>query len=431
MGRKRAGKPEMERGIRFRSRVRWALLVLFFLPMTGLGSRPFLSWPPPINLSEDAGCSTFPTLVTLGGGDDLLVVWVGYNPDLGEVWARAFRQGVWEAPMNLSASEDRDEGAALYADGQGRAYVVWTRRNTLTGSDLLYRRWEGGNWSPPQVLDHTDTYLPSPYGLFFVANFSDTLCLFVTLGSGIRHTCLQGENWGPLTPWVYLPGLRRLGALIVGHDGLLHAAALGLNEDAPYGCDPWLDDAYYITSTNGITWSQPINLTYTGTIAYDLALAFDRDGALHFLWSDISPPCSIDSERSAIYERVLSGGIWSPRGEVSTPTEGQAQAVEDLDLVAGFGMLHLAWSEGVFDGNGRAVDLGIRYRRWADGRWEEEEAVWNSPDESINVSLTLLGGIVPALVWEEGPSTAEEVYFGRRGEVVRRFLPLGLNRGNP
>jgi len=398
------------------------LLALF--PVVVQGSRPLSSWPPPINLSENAGRSTFPAIAALNPAGDLLVLWVDYSQDSGgEVWARAFRGGGWDPPINLSSSEGRDEGAALYADGRGRAYAAWTHRSIPGGSDLLCRRWEGGRWSPPELLEHTDTYQPTPYGLFFVSGFGPTLCLFVTMGSGIRHTCLQGETWEPLTPWVYLQGLSQVGTIVVGSDGLLHAAALGPNEDAPYGCDPWLDDAYYITSPDGISWSPPANLTYTGTIAYDVDLAWDREGALHFLWSDISPRCSIDSERSAVYERVWSGGTWGPRRDVSTPKEGQA--VEDLELAAGpGGMLHLAWSEGVFDEDGQAVNLGIHYRRWAGGDWEEEEVVWASSADSINVGLSLIGGIVPALVWEEGPSTAEEVYFSRRGELIRRFLPL-------
>jgi hypothetical protein len=386
-------------------------------------------WLPPLNLSENAGRSTFPLVAAVEPSGDLVAVWTDYSDDpLGEVMARTrpASTGVWADPLDLSASPEADEGATLYAAAPGSAHAAWTRRDTQAGSDIVYRRWAAGGWSAPEILDHTATYLPSSYSLFFVEDVSGTLCLFVTLGSGIRHTCLRGGTWEPLSAWVYLPDVRRVGAIVAGPDGRFHVAVFGPNQDAPSGCDPWLDDAYY-TTTDGTSWEPLLNLTYTGTIAYDVGLAFDGDGALHFLWSDISPFCSLDSERSAVYERVLAGGTWGERRDVSTPRVDQA--VEDLDLLAGpSGLLYLAWSEGTFNASGQAIDLTVRYRRWAAGNWEGEELVWDSAPDSLNVSLALYRRIVPVVVWEEGSPTAEEVFFSQRGTLFQLDIPL-LMRG--
>ncbi len=413
-------------------RLRFFLLLLLLSDLVlqavgGLKALPVgYVWSPPLNLSATAGRSTFPTIVTVGSDQDLLVVWTDYTTDpSGEILGRRYlrRTGAWSETLTLSLSPTiADEGPALYADAQRRAHLAWSRRDTGNGSDLLYRQWADGVWSPPQVLDHTDVYHPSPYGLTFVEDITGTLWLFVHIGSGVRHTRLQETGWEPLSSWVYIPGMSRLGDLIPGSDGRFHVAALGPNEDAEQGCDPYLEDAYY-TTTDGTTWDDLLNLTYLGTVAYDVGLAYDGNGDLHFLWSDQHPLCSVDSERSAIYERVLSGGIWGDRAEVTVPNTDQA--VLDLALQPDpDGNLHLLWSEGVFDTGGRAIDLAIRYRPWNAGIWGNEEIGWASSADSLNVSLTLDHLRQPAAVWEEGPSTAEEVTFSVRRLALpyRSFL---------
>jgi len=408
---------------------RWRTLVgLLALVVSVLGDvragEPHTFWPPPQNLSETAGRSIFPLIVPVSLSRDLWVVWTEYTDDPGgEVWGRRRNgtNGLWEEAQNLSTSARRDEGPALLADSTGMVHLAWTRRAPGEGSDILYRRWDGTGWSVEERLEHTDVYHPSPYGLQFVFDAAGRLCLYASQGSGIAHTCQENGEWGTWTPWVYLPGVKRIGALLLGPDGLFHAPVFGSNEGGRSGCDPWLDDAYYVT-TDGQTWSNPVNLSGVGSIAYDAMLAFDGQGRLHFLWSDISPLCSYDSERSAVYERVLSGGVWGPREEVSVPNEGQA--VEDLVLVADTqGRLHLAWSEGVFTPDGAAVDLGIHYRRWQGGRWFPEEVVHGSAEDSLNVEMGVGLQGEPVLVWEEGPAIAEEVFFSERAARLW-FLPL-------
>jgi len=413
----------------FRSPI--ALLILLFscllspvstLSQNGPQAAP---WSDPLVLSRTAGRSTFPGIVSVGPAGDLLVLWVDYATDpRGEVLARhrMGSTGAWTATVNLSASDLTDDGAFIYADAQGRVHVAWTHRGTQQGSDILYRSWENGSWSASQSLDHTSTYMPFPYGLHFVEDVSGTLWLFVTAGSGVTHTVLRDGVWEPLVPWVYIPGVQVLADVVSGPDGLFHVAVLGENQDAPSGCDPWLYDAYY-TTTDGTTWAPLTNLTYLGTIVYDVDLAFDADGALHFFWSDNHPRCSVDSEKSAIYRRVLQGGGWSSREEVTNPNKGQAL----LDLAVAVdpsGRLHVVWSEGLFDAAGLATELAIRYRWWAGGDSGEEEIVWSSSDDSINVDLAMYRGMIPVAVWEEGSSSNEEVAFGQRWGGWQVFLPL-------
>jgi hypothetical protein len=382
-------------------------------------------WTPGLDLSETAGRSTFPGIVRVVGSEALWTVWTDYGTGAGEVLGRSRPGGSagWDAVVNLSDDDTRaDEGAALYADGQGRLHLAWTSRASGAGTRLLYRQWSGGDWTPTVTLDSTTVYGPI-YGLSFCEDMTGTLWLFVNLGSGVRYTRLRPEGWEALSPWVYVVGMQGIGAIIGGDDGLFHVALLGENEGNLGGpSDPFLDDAYYAT-TDGTSWSPLVNLAMTGTVAFDLGLAWDSDGGLHLLWSDNHPLGSLDSVKAALYERVLNGGVWSERVELTQPNTDQS--VQDLAVLSDpAGQLHLAWSEGVFSGTA-AIDLSIRYLQW-EGLWGTEETVYTStlPSLNVDVALNLLGE--PAVVWEEGPSTAEEVYFSERQLVwpYHVFLPV-------
>lgn len=407
------------------------LLLLFLLGAAGPSAArpgpdgPAHRWAAGINLSETAGRSTFPSLARVAGSAATWAVWTDYSDGAGEVWGRERpgSAGGWSAPVNLSADARADEGAVLYADHQGRLHLAWTSRAPGAGTRLLYRQWSGGTWAPTTLLHENSVYVPSTYGLFFCEDVSGTLWLFRTLGSGVSTTRLQSDGWEPLSPWTYVSGMQGLGAISAGSDGLFHVVALGQNEGnmgGPY--DPFLDDAYYTTTSDGTVWSPLVNMAGTGTVAFDLGLAWDAGGALHLLWSDIHPLGSVDSVKSAVYERVLSGGEWSARVELTQPNTDQA--VQDLALLADpAGRLHLAWSEGVFSGTA-AVDLSIRYLRW-DGLWGTEETAFTSTLPSLNVDMVLDRLGEPAVAWEEGLSTAEEVYFSARELVLpfSMFLP--------
>lgn len=414
-----------------RWRCRFSLILILFLLGSTLQASAQLGpagpdplWTPALDLSRTVGRSTFPGITRVAESEVTWVVWVDYSTGAGEVLGRGRPDSSsdWDATVNLSDDARADEGAMLYADRQGRLHLAWTRRTPGAGTQVLYRQWASGEWGPTTVLDDDSVYIPSPYGLFFCEDVTGTLWLFLNLGSGVSSTQLQGDSWEPVSPWTYVSGMQGLGAILAGDDGLFHVAALGKNEGnmgGPY--DPFLDDAYYAT-TDGTAWSPLVNLAITGTVAFDLGLAWDGGGALHLLWSDIHPLGSVDSVKSAVYERVLSSGVWSERVELTCPNVDQA--VQDLVVLSDpAGRLHLVWSEGVFSGSA-AVDLSIRYLRWEE-LWGMEETVHTStvPSLSVDMTLDLLGE--PAVVWEEGLSSAEEVYFSERQLIwpYRVFLP--------
>jgi hypothetical protein len=132
----------------------------------------------------------------------------------------------------------------------------------------------------------------------------------------------------------------------------------------------------------------------------------------------------MDSEKSAVYERILVEGKWGARREVTQHNRGQA--VQDLDVLADkAGRLHAAWAEGLFNTSGAATEVSIYYRRQTLGVWEPQELVFYSPDNSVRVDLELTPKGQPALVWQEKPPEVREIVYSEKVPLwFSLFLPL-------
>lgn len=405
------------------------------------------SWTPAVNLSHLPGRSFLATLASDPATGDLWAVWTDdgvteQEEVLGRRWIRNAR--TWLPVENLSQSEpwQRDGGAVLVFDGQGSGLLIWTRTYGVSqgapasGHDVLWRVWNGVSWSPEAVLFHDSAYLPGSPGHFGLipVQTGDSILLFVTWGTGYRTARFRNGDWSAVTPWAFLPVALEQIIPDPEDDGLLHAAALGPNSNRT-GYNAYFYDAYYLTF-NGLDWSDALNLSSTTSVADEVSLAFDRQGRLHFLWSDPDSPFSDESQLSTIWERVMEDGTWSiTNTQVISYNAGQG--VDGFWFtVSPTGTFHLAWSEGVFS-DGAHTDLDIYYRSGDGTTWEPEEKVFSSVAASRYPVLALaLDG--PSLLWQEefesgGTLLEEEVYFSQKiGALPPRYavsLPVIYKSG--
>ena len=417
------------------------LLLVVVLCFIGCSGGPVLAdemptWTPAVNLSDLPGRSFLATLTSDPVSGDLWVVWTDdglaeQEEVLGRRWVRSAR--TWLPVENLSQSEpwQRDGGAVLAFDGQGSGLLVWTRTYGVSqgapasGHDVLWRLWNGLSWSSEAVLFHDSAYLPGSPGHFGLipVQTADGILLFVTWGTGYRTALFQNGAWSAVTPWAFLPVALEQIIPDPEDDGLLHAAAFGPNSNQT-GYNAYFHDAYYLTF-NGLTWSDPLNLSSTTSVADEVGLAFDRQGRLHFLWSDPDSPFSDESQLSTIWERVMEEGTWSMTN-TQVISYNLDQGVDGFWLtVSPTGTLHLAWSEGVFSG-GAHTELDIYYQSGDGTTWGSEEKVHSSAAASRYPVLALAAD-GPALVWQEefwsGDSLLEEeVYFSQKmGTLPRRY----------
>lgn len=350
------------------------------------------AWTPAANLSASPERSTLSSLARDPATGDAWVAWTTSFADpalrqevLGRRWDR--RLGSWlpglsHPAYNLSASEWADTGAAVFFDSQGYGHLLWTRRMAAyqgapsDATDLMARLWNGTAWSPETVLLHNDSYFPGSYEIIFV-QAPDALLLFVVPpGSGYQRAAFQDGAWSPFTPWVYTDVT--LADIVRDEAGMLHAAAYGPNSNQS-GYNQWFHDAYYLTSADGGTnWSEPVNLSYTDGVASSIGLELDGYGRPHFMWSDPDSPYSDESLKSAIWERVLDAGGWTPNVEVTAYNDAQAINGFALDAVSGVSdTLHLAWSEGIIVG-GAHLDLDVYYQSGDGLSWGTEQQVYTS-----------------------------------------------------
>jgi hypothetical protein len=407
--------------VRLRS---WLLTIILpgLTASLALASGPVL-WHPASNLSSSQGRSTHATLVRDPATGDLFSVWmdegVAERPEImGRRWDSTYETWFptlyWQAE-NLSLSEWHDGGPMVHFDLQGHGVLLWTRRYSAfqgapaDGTDLMWRSWDGVSWSDEQVLFHSDSYLPSSFGYGLIpVETPDSLLLFITWATNYRTTEYNNGIWSELSPWIQLEV--ELAHVTRDELGVLHAAAYGDNS-SDWGFDPWFYDGYYLAN-DGTGWTVPVNLSSTDGVVRDLGLVLDRDGRLHFLWSDSDSPYSSESLKSAIWERVFNGATWTANAEVTNYNPDQA--------INGFALttdvtstLHLAWSEGLMR-DGTHTELGIYYQTGDGSNWgpEVEEVHISSPDSRYPVLIT--GDEQTFVTWQEGAAPDRDVFFSRR-----------------
>jgi hypothetical protein len=368
-------------------------------------------WSFPENLSPDSDRASAAQLARDPTSRDLYAVWVegtfGVEEIVGRHWSSASQS--WAASQNLSNFAWEDGGPAILFDQQEQGLLLWTRRYATalgaptTGTDLVWRLWNGSDWSAEQVLLHVDSYLPGNYNLV-LAESSDAVLLFVVWNGGFRQAEFRNGEWSALTPWDYHLGVS-FAQVLVDEEGTWHVAGYGPNDNPGA---PAFYDAYYVRYEGG-TWSDPINLSAANGTATSVGMAFDNQGRLHFLWSDSFSPYS-ESLESTIWERIYDT-TWSPNSEVLA--FNPEQAVDEFSLAADLsGTLHLAWSEGILVDYVH-TDMNIYYQTGDGVTWEAEEKVYTSTLASRSPALVMDQG-TPFLVWLEGPSVSRDVYFSRR-----------------
>jgi hypothetical protein len=395
-------------------------------------------WSPVQNLSSSPEQSRSVQLAQDPTTEMIHAVWVDEGPGNEEILARHRDpdSGDWAPVENLSQFEWVDSGPALLFDSAGRGHLLWTRRYAKSwgapedGSDLVYRQWSDGAWQPEAVLDHNPSTTPGPYGLV-LAEKSDRVVLFMLWNEDYRYAEFQEGSWSALAPWDRSLNVRLARAIADDQDGL-HAGAYGPNSDPN---DPYFFDAYYLYH-DGSGWTGPLNLSSTQGIAYDLDLAIDALGRVHFIWADPGNPNSSESEKSAIWERVLDGGTWSPNAEITA--DNADQTILDADLVAAptpTGTLHLAWSEGLLVG-GAATGVDIYHQTGDGSSWSGEEKVYTSTLMSRHLSLLVNQQGDAHLAWEEGEpiSATQEIFFSYEVppmEIKSHVLLPLVRKGSP
>lgn len=109
------------------------------------------AWSAPAALTTtDAASDLFPAVAVIPSGG-FAAVWVKKDAAGAALYAAAFHDGAWSAPVQVHEGAII-ESPALLVDGSGQATVVWRGRKELYASSADMTAGDAGAWSAPTAL---------------------------------------------------------------------------------------------------------------------------------------------------------------------------------------------------------------------------------------------------------------------------------------
>lgn len=294
------------------------------------------------------------------------------------------------AAADKAPSDVRGFSAAL--NPRGELWAVWSADDGHD-TELLYSRWTGQGWQPPQpVYANPKTWDDTP-SLAFAADGRPWLAWSSADREGSRLYVSRwlGYRWSRPEEVSPAPSTRpRQPALAAAPDGGFWLAWVGFDGN---------DDEIYARRWDGLAWlpAEQVGRDDTDPLAYDTQprLVVAADGRPWLAW--VSSQGLFDD---ALVASRWTGAAWSPEMPVSAP-DGTPDVWPSLAL-DGQGQPWLAW-QGLI-GEGADAHWRIYLAHWlADAAtWSAEEMVSSPaglPVEEQRPSLTFGSDGTPHLAW--------------------------------
>lgn len=228
----------------------------------------------------------------------LYLAWFSDRTPPGDIYITRTRGGTqWETPIRVSTSNDGDFNPSLVQDDDGVFHLTWFRWNAPFRGHIMYNRsTDGTTWRPEDEVQVTTT-----------ADVDDWVPTIVQAPNGTLLIVFASEKRAPAnrtdlyvvrkppgeTGWSAPEPLNGVNSATM-HDHLPYALRVGdriglvwERHDASEPL-PWLNtksDVFYTTSTNGTTWSAPIQVTNEANRVVNLFPAlYRRSDAWSILW---------------------------------------------------------------------------------------------------------------------------------------------------
>jgi len=297
------------------------------------------------------------------------------------------RDGRWSAPQPVVASMSLAQAARVAVDGDGAVHVLWYGHSGAAAArdvptELVERTLAGGRWRAPRVLyREASRFGMNVRWLAAAADAGgDVQVLFAPQGRGFGHLSLRGAavrparyldhdgnmmtfsvsaaggplevayigeavsarrrtavndvfvrslragRWGPRTEAYYGPARYSHYPQLVVDGGVRHLFWL---EDTDGSVPP--EALYHATSTDGVAWSPPRDLTppaLRGGVLFRVAAAPGADGRIHLLLRRARP----DGSRPGLYWLELRDGVPGSVRPLAGPGDlgqGEAQLLRD------------------------------------------------------------------------------------------------------
>jgi len=121
------------------------------------------AWQPPVDLSSASLDAGLPGIAVAPSGD-AVAVWEAEESGVYVVQAASMPalSGVWQVPVNLSATGAESAGVQVAVDAAGRAHAIWTWNDGVGTAVQTASRPAGGAWSAPTNLSDPGRYAMDP-----------------------------------------------------------------------------------------------------------------------------------------------------------------------------------------------------------------------------------------------------------------------------
>lgn len=274
----------------------------------------------------------------------------------------------WAEPLLLAdpAASGVAASPMLTIDGEGSVHVVWysvlaraPERGGGLSDALVYRARTAGVWSAPEAiytvdrtqLSDTSSPLASDAALrnpVFALDGSLTSApdgrLHLAFGDRSAQRYLSA-SWravvrdANLLP-AFILGAGPASGIAAGADGTLHLALVAIPrgseevaEQAGGGsCNACLEVLYRRSTSGGVTWARPENLSRLDGEDAHPRLGVDGQGGVHLLWDHLGLEPSAEPP-FLLYQRSPDGGqSWGEPLRLGAPGEGSLHATLGVGL---------------------------------------------------------------------------------------------------
>jgi hypothetical protein len=282
----------------------------------------------------------------------------------------------------------------IAVDNSGNLHVVWA--DTTSGNWEIYyaQKPSGGAWSAPVNISNTAP--GESFNSDIAVDNSGNICVvwqdYATSNWEIYYaTSTDGVIWSPPVNISNNLGVSAEPAIAIDNSGNLHVV--------------WQDDSlthneiYYANSTDGgTTWSPPVIITGDDYISVYPDIAIDSSSNLHVVWQDGIP--------SEIYYAISpDGSSWSHLVNISrNPSSNSRYPDIAIDSSSN---LHVVWQD---DSSG---NWEICYATSADGvTWSAPDNISNNSGNSYAPAIAIDNNDNPHVVWQEQVSASNwEIYY--------------------
>ena len=319
----------------------------------------------------------------------------------------------WSNPVNVSDSpDDRSYFPDIAIDGNGNLHVVWTDiisgvptvqysgstdGVSWSGAVTLYPRWSWGNAAI--AIDSQDNL----HVVFDSYSFENIDEILYTSSS-------DGETWPEGVNISNNEGNSSLPDIAIDSGDALHVV--------------WQDDTegnfeiYYSASSDGETWSAPLNISNNEGYSGYPAVAIDGEDTLHVIWMD-----GTFSGNEVLYSTSSDGETWSDPLNISS-MDGWSQNPDIA--IDGDDVLHVVWEDSAIGEGG----YEILHSSSSDGEvWSGPFNVSNNEGGSAYPVIAIDGGL--QVVWDDFTPGNHEIFYSTSsdGETWSDAVNISNNGG--